>query len=122
MEQTKIPLPETKIEEGKMLLESPLPALSEPLRKMLREIVESPISNSAFCGMVFNKYIDCILAGQPIGADVLISQALMIKAEARKMSGAEPIKDMFNTKTNDEVVVKDVRPKVAEKPKLKLVL
>ena len=81
--------------------------LQPELKKELNLILDDNYARGPFIGMIFNKYIDCILAEQPMGADHLIQQVLLIRLEAKKMAKVDSDKS------------EDLEP---DKPKVKLVM
>lgn len=88
--------------------------LSPEMEKELRLIMEDNYSRGAFTGMITNLYINNIQTDKPLGADIIIQQAIMVRLLAKSMAGL--LQKPKQQTTEEELCIND------DKPKLKLVM
>jgi len=61
--------------------------LNKEQKDELKRILDDKYSHGAFVGMITNIYFNHVQTDNPIGADEIINQALLIRLQAKKMAG-----------------------------------
>jgi len=88
--------------------------LSEQEKNELKIIMEDNYSRGSWTGMITNIYFNHVQTDKPLGADVIIQQALSVRLLAKKMAGLLPTPKQKSVE--EELCIND------DKPKIKLVM
>lgn len=76
--------------------------MKDELNKLLKGIVDNPISLGAFSGMIFNKYIELNTPeGKILAVDTLIETALKIRQKCIDMSKGVTANTVTKVKIDD---------------------